>query len=111
MFPQWTYDEGEEDLTIMRIIVEGRAGGRERRLVWDVLDHYDAASRATSMSRTTAFPCAIITRMLVSGRIDQPGVNPPERLAHLDGLVDDVVAEHRARGVEYLAREELITSD
>lgn len=110
MFPQWTYEEGEEDLTIMRVIVDGRTDGRDERLIWDLLDRYDPATKATSMSRTTAFPCAILARMLLSGRIDQPGVNPPERLAGIDGLVEEVLDEHRRRGVEYVARREPLGS-
>lgn len=101
MFPKWTYEPGEEDLTVMRIVVEGEKAGRRERHDWDVLEFFDTQSNATSMSRTTAFPCTIIARLVASGKLAKPGVNPPERLGTDAGLVEHVLAEHRARGIDY----------
>ncbi|MCK6530387.1 saccharopine dehydrogenase NADP-binding domain-containing protein [Myxococcota bacterium] len=108
MFPKWTYGPGEEDLTVMRVTVDGEQGGAPTRLSWDLLDHYDRATSATSMSRTTGFPCAIVARMLARGEVPGPGVLPPERLAGVPGLVDRVLAEHEARGVRYATRREAL---
>lgn len=101
MFPKWSYGPGEEDLTVMRIMVEGERGGRRERHSWDLLSFFDHETGATSMARTTAFPCAIMARAIVSGRYSSPGVNPPERFGGDAGLVEHVLAEHRSRGVEY----------
>ncbi len=106
MFPKWTYQPGEEDLTVMRVIATGGKGGKRVRLVWDLLDFYDKASGATSMSRTTAFPCAILARMIASGEVKDRGVLPPERLAGHKGLVERVMREMTSRGVRYEEREE-----
>ena len=94
---QWTYAEGEQDLTVMRVEVEGARG----RLVWDLLDRYEESTRTSSMARTTAFPCAIVARLLADGSIGAPGVHPPEDLAAVPGLVERVLAEHGRRGVDY----------
>lgn len=101
MFPKWTYEEGEADLTVMRVTVDGTQDGSPRRYQWNLLDYYDPKTNHTSMARTTAFPCAIIARKIAAGEINQPGVNPPEKLAHIDGLVEHVLAEHDRRGVHY----------
>ncbi len=106
MFPMWSYGPGEEDLTVMRITVEGVRGGRRERRVWDLLDRYDPETGWTSMARTTAFPCTIVARMLAAGRITTPGVLPPERLAGDEALVRDVLAEQEKRGVRYRQRVE-----
>ncbi|MCC7388643.1 MAG: saccharopine dehydrogenase NADP-binding domain-containing protein [Phycisphaerales bacterium] len=106
MFPKWSYGPGEEDLTVMRIAVEGDKGGRRERHSWDLLSFYHRESQATSMARTTAFPCAIMARALASGRYVSPGVNPPERFGGDAGLVEHILAEHRRRGVEYRHRVE-----
>lgn len=108
MFPMWSYGPGEEDLTVMRITVEGVRGGRRERRVWNLLDRYDPATGWTSMARTTAFPCTIVARMLAAGRITTPGVLPPERLAGDEALVRDVLAEQEKRGVRYRRRVEQI---
>ena len=110
MFPKWSYEPGEEDLTVMRIIVEGEKAGRQERHTWDLLAFYDRESQATSMARTTAFPCTIMARALASGRYANPGVNPPERLGPDAELVAHVLAGHSARGVEYRHKVEPIAT-
>jgi lysine 6-dehydrogenase len=104
VFPAWTYEEGEEDLTVMRVIVDGEQAGRPTRYTWDLLDHYDQPSRATSMSRTTAFPCAIVAKLIASGRYENPGVIPPERIGARADLFEHVLSELAARGVNCTSR-------
>jgi saccharopine dehydrogenase-like NADP-dependent oxidoreductase len=106
LFPQWTYGEGEEDLTVMRVIVTGRRGGHAARLSWDLFDRRDPHTGATSMARTTAFPCTIVARLIASGRVRRPGVAAPEALAGDDAIVEHILAEHERRGVMYCLTEE-----
>jgi len=103
LFPKWKYEEGEEDLTVMRVTVKGRKEGRPAVRRWDLHDLYDRRSLATSMSRTTAFPCAIILREILAGRITEKGVLPPEKLAPIPGLVGRVLSELARRGVVFHA--------
>ncbi len=104
MFPKWTYEPGEEDLTVMRVLGDGIKDGARQRMVWDLFDLYHRASQSTSMARTTAFPCVIVARMIASGILSKPGVSTPELLATQRGLVDHVLAEHVKRGVAYQFR-------
>ncbi len=99
MFPKWTFGPGEADLTVMRVSVEGRRGGRRVRYAWDLLDRYDPATGFRSMSRTTAFPATIVARLLAAGAFRQPGVHPPERLGREPGLLEGVIAGLAERGV------------
>ena len=101
MFPKWTYAEGEEDLTVMRMVVEGCKNGIACRHIWDLLDYYDRQTNTTSMSRTTAFPCAIVARLIANGQIDQTGVIPPERLARQPDFVTSVLGELVRRDVKF----------
>jgi len=101
MFPKWTYGEGEEDLTVMRVFADGTRDGRRVRMQWDLLDFYDGASRATSMSRCTAFPCTVVARMIAEGRVGQKGVLAPEALGADEGVFNDVLAGLGARGVRF----------
>ncbi len=101
MFPKWTYEEGEPDLTVMRIIIDGDIDGEPTRHTWDVLDRLDPETGFTSMSRTTAFPCAILAREILAGNITTPGVLPPEKLANDDDLVTRVLGGLRGRGIDY----------
>ena len=111
LFPFWKYDEGEEDMTVLRVIVEGKKSGERVRYIWDMLDYYDRMTKTTSMARTTAFPCAIVARMIMSGKYRQEGVNPPENLGRVDGLLDKILGELGERGVGYLSRIETLQGD
>jgi saccharopine dehydrogenase-like NADP-dependent oxidoreductase len=101
LFPKWTYQPGEEDLTVMRVTAAGTKFGQPHRITFDLLDIYDKETQATSMSRTTGIPCAIIARMLLSGRIKQAGVNAPEKLAPIPNFVEDVLRQHQERRIQY----------
>jgi len=101
LFPKWTYEPGEQDLTVMRVLADGTTKGKRRRIAWDMLDFYNQEHQATSMSRTTAFPCTIVARLIAEGRIKAPGVNPPEHLARFPGIVDSILASLEAHGISF----------
>jgi saccharopine dehydrogenase-like NADP-dependent oxidoreductase len=79
--------------------------GKRVRMQWDLHDRYDRTTRCTSMSRTTAFPCTIMARMLATGELSKPGVIVPEMLGGNAKLVERVLAQHAERGVEYRSSE------
>jgi lysine 6-dehydrogenase len=99
LFRKWKYDPGEEDLTILRVEAEGGGG----TLRWDLLDVFDRATGTTSMGRTTAFPCAIVARLIVEGRVAEPGVILPETIGMRPDLLDHVLGELAARGVNVVS--------
>ncbi len=106
LFPHWTFEEGEEDLTIMRIVVEGREEGRRVRRTWDLVDRRDAATGIRSMSRTTGFPATVVAGLVAEGAFREPGVHPPEVLGRVPGLLDRVLAALGERGVHFSSRVE-----
>lgn len=99
VFPSWSYGPGEEDLTVMRVIVRGSRDGRRVTLSWDLLDRYDRRREQSSMARTTAFPCAIVARLIDQGRVEARGVIAPERLGDDSVLFRHVLTELGERGV------------
>ena len=104
LFPKWTFAEGEVDLTVMRVVVEGQKGGKHTRYTWDLLDRHDATTNLRSMSRTTGFTASIMARLLLDKRFVRPGVHPPEIPGREAGLLDAVLLELDKRGVHYNAR-------
>ena len=99
LFPRWTYDQGEEEFTILRVSVDGLEGGKTMRYTYDLYDEYDRTSGTSSMARTTGFPCVIVARMLAHRRFAEPGVFPPEMLARRNGVFEFMVDELARRGV------------
>ena len=101
LFPKWTYEDGEADLTALRVDVRGARGGKHVQLRWDLLDRYDPEARTTSMARTTAFPCALMIRELAGGTLRTPGVLVPERATEDAALLKRLLAGLERRGITF----------
>lgn len=99
LFPLWELKPGDQEFTVLRVIVEGRRDGRRLRFTYDLYDETDPKTGNSSMARTTGFPCAIVGRLLLSGALKRPGVLPPELLGHEPGLLQRLTAELAHRGV------------
>jgi len=105
LFRAWELGPGEPELTVLRVEVRGRRAGRDVAIVWELVDRTDPGTGATSMARTTGFPCAIAVRLLLDGTWTRPGVHPPEVLGGDAVLVARFRDELAARGV-HLTRSE-----
>jgi saccharopine dehydrogenase-like NADP-dependent oxidoreductase len=99
LFPKWTFEEGEPDLTVMRVRVEGVESGRPTTYSWDFVDRYDERTGLRSMSRSTGYVATSVARMVLAGTFRTPGVHPPETLGAVPGLLDRVLADLTARGI------------
>ncbi len=75
------------DLVALRVEVTGRNG---RRLAWELLDYYDAATGISAMMRTTGFSLAITGVMQVDGRIRATGVHTPDEAVPFQPYVDEL---------------------
>lgn len=99
LFPKWTFDEGEADITVMRVLASGLKGGAAHRFTFDFVDRYDAASGLRSMSRSTGFTATAVAGLILDGALKEPGVHAPEALGARPGILDRVLDYLRARGV------------
>jgi saccharopine dehydrogenase-like NADP-dependent oxidoreductase len=103
LFPKWTFDPFEEDLTVMRVTVEGELDGVDTRFRWDLLDRLDPETGFTSMSRTTGFTATVVAAMIMEGSLASRGVFAPEQIATEDGFLDRLMDGLASRGVNYEA--------
>ncbi|TFB08938.1 saccharopine dehydrogenase [Candidatus Atribacteria bacterium MT.SAG.1] len=101
LFSKWELEEGEEELTVMRVIVQGEKEGKRLCYTYDLLDYYDKNEKATSMSRATGFPCAIMARLVAQGEFQYPGVCPPEYIGREHKVYQKVMKELEKRNVFY----------
>jgi saccharopine dehydrogenase-like NADP-dependent oxidoreductase len=99
LFPKWTFEEGEADLTVMRVRVGGREGGERAVHAWDYVDRFHEGTGLRSMSRSTGYVAASVARLVARGGFRRPGVHPPETLGAIPGLLEGVLADLAARGV------------
>lgn len=106
LFPKWQLKEGDEDVTIMQIIVEGEKDGKKLRYVYDLYDEYDPETCTHSMARTTGYTATTALRMLATGLYKEKGVSAPEFIGRNKKCVDFMLKGLSHRGVIY---EETIT--
>jgi len=101
LFPMWKLNEGEEDFTVMRVLVEGRKDGRRKRHTFDLLDGYDKDTNTTSMARTTGYACTTVVRLLAERKFDRPGICPPEFIGQDPESYLYVIKGLREKGVDF----------
>jgi lysine 6-dehydrogenase len=106
LFPRWTYEPGEADLTVMTVRASGNMDGKPTHLRWDLFDRLDPVTGLRSMSRTTGFTATAVARLVASGAYRSAGVSAPEALGADPRLLDSVLADLAARGVQVTASEE-----
>jgi lysine 6-dehydrogenase len=117
LFPGWKLGPGEEDFTVMRIIIKGtelppgnkkyRVPGERipvtgrKKYVWELLDRYDRSTRTISMARTTGYTCSAAVHLLARGMFTRKGLNPPEYLGRQQEHFGFIMKYLGERGVNY----------
>jgi len=102
LFSAWQFEEGELDLTVMRIVVEGEKEGKALRHTYELLDYYNTETETSSMARTTGYTCTGMVRLITNGTWDQPGVAPPEIVGRNVECFDAVIGHLKDRKVHVL---------
>lgn len=109
LFPAWELAEGEQDITVLRMVAEGTRQGTRYRRTYDLLDRYDRAGGITSMARTTGYTCTAGVRLLIEGLYAQPGIIPPEYLGKTPGCFERVNRHLEERGIVFAVEEGRLT--
>lgn len=101
LFPKWKLIEGECDITVMKVVVEGKKNGKRLRYTWDLFDTWDAKTRIHSMARTTGYTATVAVRMIAEGKYTEKGVTVPEFIGRKPDCVKYMLAGLKKRGVIY----------
>ncbi|MCG8461359.1 MAG: saccharopine dehydrogenase NADP-binding domain-containing protein [Holophagales bacterium] len=111
LFPLWQLEPDEDELTVMRIEVEGEetAGEPPRRHVYELLDRRDPTTGESSMARTTGYTCTAMVHVLAEGLYREPGVSPPELVGRDAASYERVMAHLAARNIIFRRRVETLT--
>ncbi|MDH3207062.1 MAG: saccharopine dehydrogenase NADP-binding domain-containing protein [Gemmatimonadota bacterium] len=104
LFHAWHYEEGEPDLTVMRIVAEGTMGGKKVRHTYNLLDYYNTDTETSSLARTTGYTCTAMVRVLASGLWSEPGLTPPEVVGRDEACFSAVLEHLAARNVHFFHR-------
>jgi len=101
LFPKWKLHEGEVDITVMKIIVEGKKKGKAVTYTYDLFDRYDEASGVHSMARTTGYTATVAARMVARGLYARKGISVPEYIGQVPACVRFMLAGLKERGIVY----------
>ncbi len=101
LFPKWKLKEGEVDITVMKVVVEGKKEGKKVRYTYDLLDKFDPVTRIHSMARTTGYTATVALRMIAEGLYTHKGITVPEFIGKKPECVDFMLKGLKARGVVY----------
>ncbi|MBN2093043.1 saccharopine dehydrogenase NADP-binding domain-containing protein [candidate division KSB1 bacterium] len=101
LFPRLRLKSGEEDFTVMKIMVEGRKGGKKFRYTYDLLDRFDSKTQTTSMARTTGYTCSVMARLVLDGTYHRTGVIPMEYVGQHQSSFQKMIQGLAERNIIY----------
>lgn len=104
LFPKWKLKPGEEEFTVMRIVIEGEEAGKEKRYQYNLLDRTDRKTNTLSMARTTGYTCTAAVHLVLDGKFNRKGICPPEYLGEDEGNFKFIVDYLQQRGVTYAVK-------
>ena len=99
LFPKWKMDDGDVDITALRVEIDGRRGTQKVSHVFRMLDRYDPSTGTHSMARTTGYTATAAVRMLAEGWYNEPGIAPPELIGRHKQPFDSMIRSLRERRV------------
>lgn len=104
LFPKWKLKDGEEDFTVMRIVIEGIENGEPKKYTYNLLDKFDRETKTISMARTTGYTCTAVANLLLDGGFKIEGVSAPETVGEVPGNLAYILKYLEERGVKYFFR-------
>jgi saccharopine dehydrogenase-like NADP-dependent oxidoreductase len=99
---EWKLQPEEEEFTVMKVIIKEEVllpDGRGKTIEYNLLDRYDAATKTSSMARTTGYTCTAAVNLIAKGIFTEKGVFPPELVGRNKECFDFVM--------EYLNQREI----
>ncbi|MGC9781319.1 MAG: saccharopine dehydrogenase NADP-binding domain-containing protein [Candidatus Heimdallarchaeota archaeon] len=99
LIDHWMFEEGDEDLTVMKIIIEGMKDDKKLRYTYDMFDKYDREKRILSIARTTGYTCTAVAQVILEGKFKETGIIPPELLGKHSEVYHQVIEYLRKRNV------------
>ena len=99
LFTDWKLAAEEEELTVMRVIIEGQKGESSQHVEYNLLDRYDPKTKTSSMSRTTGYTCSAAIHLISREIFREKGVFPPELIGKSKECFDFVMTYLGERGV------------
>jgi len=99
LFDHWMFEEGDEDFTVMKIVIEGMKDNKKLRYTYDMFDKYDKEKHILSIARTTGYTCTAVAQIILGGKFKEKGIIPPELLGKHSEVYHQVMEYLKKRNV------------
>jgi lysine 6-dehydrogenase len=101
LFDKWKLNPEDDELTVMKIIIEGTSKGKKTVLEYDMFDRRDKITGFSSMARTTGLACTGAVRLVLDGKYDRKGISPPEYLGEHKDCYEYIMKFMKSRNINY----------
>jgi len=100
LFPFWAPEKGEEDFTILDLLIEGKEKGKDSSHRYFVFDRFNKEDHTSSMARTTGFTCSAAARFLLEHSFERKGICPPEFLGEDENYYNYILSYMSKKRIE-----------
>jgi saccharopine dehydrogenase-like NADP-dependent oxidoreductase len=102
LFDEWKLEEGEEEITVMKITVIGEnSTGKIEEITYNLYDEYCGATNTSSMARSTGYTATAAANMFLKGLFTEKGIFPPELIGKYENCFNFVLSYLKDRNVIY----------
>jgi len=101
LFPKWKMNRNDRDITVLRLIVEGKRADLKLRYLYELMDRHDSLTNTHSMARTTGYTATQALRMIASGLYRRKGISAPEFIGQQPECVTFMRNGLKDRGIVY----------
>ena len=106
LFNEWKLEETEEELTIMRITLQGfDKNGSFKKVVYNLYDEYCTKTKTSSMARTTGYTATAAAHLILTNLFTEKGVFPPELVGKHENCFNYIFNYLKDRNVLYTKTE------
>jgi len=99
--PRLKPQEGDTDVCVMYNTLTGKKDGKNVKIEYFMWDEADTKNGISSMARVTGFPVAITAKMILTDKIKEKGIVPPEDCIKGD-LYSEFMEELKKRNINIL---------
>lgn len=105
LLKEWKLDAGEEEFTVLKVVMKGSINGQPKTVEYNMLDRFDTKTQTSSMSRTTGYTCTAVANAFAEGLFSEKGVFPPELVGKHKACFDYILNYLKERNVNWVKKE------
>ncbi|SFS40255.1 saccharopine dehydrogenase family protein [Lutibacter maritimus] len=106
LFNEWKLENNEEEITVMRISLDGfDENGRFKKVVYNLHDEYCHKTNTSSMARTTGYTATAAVNLILNNIFNEKGVFPPELVGKHENCFNFIFDYLKERNVLYTKTE------